>query len=267
MNKINLTAKRSRNTLSIALALSVFGTASTAQQTLPAADWSGPYAGFTLGLTQSNAAAKLGDYSGGLITLDVDNGLFPEKIDGRRRAGLGGMGVGYNLQWGSFVGGVEADFSLLNHTQTHFFSRVDPNPDEMFNGLDTNTTYTTEFKNLMTLRVRGGYAQGQNLFFATAGLAAGDVRNDFSLALPGLAPAPYSSPDWSERGMRYGTVVGVGLERRLTERMSLKAEILRFDLQDVTIQARDPDVFPGEEIDYKFSNSGTLARIGLNFSF
>ena len=67
--------------------------------------------------------------------------------------------------------------------------------------------------------------------------------------------------------MRYGTVFGVGLERRITKRMSLKAEVLRFDLQDVTIQARDPVVFPGESIDYRFGNSGTLARIGLNFSF
>lgn len=267
MNERKLTAKRSRSAISIALALSVIGTASTAQETLPTADWSGPYAGFTLGLSQSNAAAKLGDYSGDLITLDVDNGLFPRKIDGRRRAGLGGMGVGYNLQWGSFVAGVEADVSLLNHAQTHNFSRVDTNPHPDFFGQLTNTTYSTEFANLMTLRVRGGYAQGQNLLFATAGLAAGDVRNDFTLDLPGFMGVGYSSPDWSERGMRYGTVFGVGLERRLTERMSLKAEILRFDLQDVTIQARDQAAFPDEEIDYKFSNSGTLARIGLNFSF
>jgi len=264
MNKRRLTTRRSRKALPIALALSVVCTASIAEETLLAADWSGPYAGFKVGLTQSDGAAKLRYFSGDLLTLDVQNGLFPAKIDGRRRTGLAGIGAGYNLQWGSFVAGVEADVSLLNHTQTHAFSRVDPNPNPIFFGQDTNTTYTTEFANLMTLRVRGGYAQGQNLFFATAGLAAGEVRNDFTLDLPGLG---YSSPDWSKSGMRYGTVFGVGLERRFTKRMSLKAEVLRFDLQDVTIQARDPVVFPGESIDYRFRNSGTLARIGLNFSF
>ncbi len=258
------TAKRSRNALPIALALSAICTASLAEETLPAEDWSGVYSSLMLGLTQSDGEANLGLFSGALLTLDVQNGLFPAEIDGTRATGLAGLGIGYSLQRGNFLVGVEGDFSFLDHNHTHYFSRIDPNPDPIFNGLETNSAYKTEFGNLMTLRIRGGYAQGQNLFFATAGLAAGKVRNEFAIDLPGLG---YSSPEWSASGTRHGLIFGVGLERRMTERVSLKAEVMRFDLKDVTVEARDPVVFPGESIDYKFRNSGTLVRLGVNFAF
>lgn len=264
MNGKNHTSKRSRCALPLALALSAICTASLAEEPLPAVDWSGAYSGVMLGLTHSDGQANLGLFSGALLTLDVENGLFPAKIDGERATGLVGLGIGYNVQRGNFLIGLEADFSALDHNQTQYFSRIDPNPDPMFNGLETNSAYKTEFGNLMTLRIRGGYAQGQNLFFATAGLAAGKVRNEFAIDLPGL---PYSSPDWSTSGTRHGLIFGVGLERRMTERVSFKAEVMRFDLKDVTIEARDPVVFPGESIDYKFQNSGTLIRLGVNFAF
>ncbi len=264
MNDHDLIARRAQSSRHIALALCLIGTASVAEDAGPVADWSGSYAGLTLGLTHSDGAAELGAFAGDLLTLDVQNGLFPAEIDGAQATGIAGLGVGFNWQRGRFIAGLEADLSFQDHAQSLAFSRVDPNPNPMFNGLDTNTRYATEFGNLKTLRLRGGYVQGRTLFFATGGLAAASVRNDFALDLPGLG---YSSPDWSESGTLHGYVFGIGLERRITQRVSLKAEVMRFDLADVTVDARDPVTFPGESVAYKFDNAGTLARIGVNIAF
>ncbi len=246
-----------------ALALSILGTA-TAAQDIPAVDWSGAYGGLTLGFAASDGEARRGDYAGPLLSLDVQNGLFPAAIDGSDAKGFVGLGLGFSVQRGAFVGGIEADLAFLDQSLRLDFSRVDPNPNPIFNGIDTNTRYVTEFGTLLTLRLRGGYAQGRNLFYATAGLAAAEVRNDFALDLPDLG---YASPDWSEQSTLHGYAVGLGVERRVTDRVSLKAEIVHFDLENVTIEGRDPAVFPGESLDYEFQNSGTLARLGVNFAF
>ncbi len=97
----------------------------------------------------------------------------------------------------------------------------------------------------------------------TGGLAAGRVRNGFSLELTELGYAN----DWSASGTRFGYVVGAGIERRMSERLSAKLEVMGYDLADATVNASDPVVFPGQTISYEFDNSGMVARIGLNFGF
>ncbi|QCO57352.1 porin family protein (plasmid) [Pseudorhodobacter turbinis] len=227
-------------------------------------DWSGPYVGLSFGAFRSTGEAERAGYSGSLLTLDVENGLFPNSIDGSKESLTGGIGLGINRQHGAFVSGVEIDISGLDHAQELKFSRVDPNPLPPFNGIDTNTAYRTEFGTLATLRARGGYAVGRNLYFATAGLAAGRVRNTFSLDLPDLG---YSSPGWSNKSTRVGYVAGLGMERRMTEHLNLKAEVLYVDLADERIKGTDSVAFPGEQIDYKFKNEAVIARVGINFTF
>lgn len=227
------------------------------------ADWSGGFVGGFVGALRSDGAASLGDYQGALLELDVSNGLFPENIDDADVAGTGGLTFGWNRQSGTLVTGVEIDFALTGSDVQNGFARRDPNPDPIFNGVNTITGYGTELDTLATARLKAGYASGANLFYVTGGLAAGRVRNSFSLELTELG---YAS-DWSTSGTRFGYVVGAGIERRMSGRLSAKVEVLGYDLADATVKASDPVVFPGQTIDYSFDNSGVVARIGLNYGF
>ena len=228
-------------------------------------DWSGPYGGLSLGVARSDGRAERAGFAGDLIALDVSNGLFPDDIDDADTGALGGLGFGVSRQRGAFVGGVELDVSALDQDVAAGFSRVDPNPDPIFFGVNTITGYETDIKALATLRLRAGYATGASLLYATAGLAAGDVRNAFTLEIPELG---YASPDdWSEDGIRHGYTVGVGIERRVRPRVSVRAEALYYDLEDVTIEATDPVTFPGQGLDYEFANDGVIARLGVSVAF
>lgn len=226
--------------------------------------WAGAYAGATVGAVRSTGEAERGDFSGPLITLDVQNGLFPESIDDDDIAAIGGLHVGYNVERGAFVGGVELDYALTSLDVEAAFSRVDPNPNPPFSGIDTNTTYGTAFDGLATLRLRAGRDVGGTLVYATAGVAVAEVENRFTLDLPDLA---YASPGWDEQGTRVGYAVGLGVERRLNNRVSFKAEVIHVDLEDATVEGRDPVVFEGEALDYRFDNAATVVRVGVNVRF
>lgn len=253
----------------IITAVTIGGTALAAQaQEGPASagtgGWAGAYAGATLGAVGSTGESERGDFGGAIISLDVRNGLFPGSIDDEDVAAIGGFHVGYNVERGDLVGGVEFDYAVTGLDVDAAFSRVDPNPNPPFSGIDTNTAYGTAFDDLATLRLRAGRDLGGTLLYATAGLAVANVENRFTLDLPGIG---YASPGWDEGGTRVGYAVGVGVERRLTERVSLKAEVIHVDLEDATVEARDPATFPGEFLDYRFDNAATIARVGVSVRF
>lgn len=232
-----------------------------------AKDWTGAYGGLTFGVAVGDGHAVRSHSGGAVIELDVSNGLFPDAVAGSQTDPIGGVTLGYNTQRGTFVGGLELDLSASQQEALPAFSRIDPGP--LFPGVITNTSYRTEISSLATLRLRGGYAAGRTFFYGTAGVAAGRVANEFTLNLPNFPGLPdgYTSPNWHEDETRYGFVVGAGIERRLTDRISLKGEALYYDLQNVTVAGRDPTNFPGQEIDYTFDNDGLVLRLGLNVSF
>lgn len=229
-----------------------------------AGDWTGPFAGFSVGAMRSSGEATRRDFEGALLTLDVQNGLFPASIDEPDIAALGGIFLGYNHQDGNVIAGIEVDFSLTDSDARAGFSRIDPNPDPVFFGVNTITGYETALDGLATARLRLGYTVGEALLYGTGGIAFGEVENRFTLALPELG---YTSPDWSEDGIRVGYIVGAGLEYRITPRIGVRAELLHYDLEDVTVHASDPTNFPGQTIDYEFDNAGQIGRLGVSLAF
>lgn len=229
-----------------------------------AIDWTGAYGGVFMGTISSDGKSTLGTYQGSLLTLDVQNGLFPGSISNMTTRLSGGLSAGYNHQFGRFVGGVEADVSFSNINSQSNFSKIDPNPNPPFTGLNTITSYQTEFSTLATARLRGGVTFNRTMLFASAGVAAGKVTNRFTLDLPGLG---YTSPGWSTQGTKAGVAMGVGIEHRLTDRIGLKFEAIGIDLQDTVVHAVDNVTFPGETIDYHFKNQSLLGRFGVYVAF
>jgi len=256
--------------LAVLLMAAIIATPATAddrspkQEALKASDWSGAYAGAFGGLGISSGRAVLDEHSGSLIPVDVAYGLFPRSIKGTKSGGVAAIGAGYNFQAGSFVRGVELDIGYVGTSPHHTYSRIDNVPSSPFPGVSTNTSYSTDFGVLGTLRARAGYAFGDTLIFGTLGLAAGQVRNRFELSLVEIG---YTSPNWSGSGSRLGYAAGIGIEHRVTNKVSLRFETLYVDLADRTVRGVDSAAFAGEVISYRFRNDLIVSRLGLSIRF
>jgi outer membrane immunogenic protein len=157
---------------------------------------------------------------------------------------------------------LEADVSWLDARASAAHSAPDPN---MPGSPITNSTFQSKLDWLATIRGRAGILFGRALLYATGGLAFGSVENKVTAAIPAYDYAP---PAWTGRRSQWGWAAGGGVEYALTQNISLKAEYLYYDLGKRTIRASDPSTFPASEhIDYALSNSGNIARAGVNFRF
>jgi outer membrane immunogenic protein len=117
--------------------------------------------------------------------------------------GFGGGQIGYNVQTGNIVVGVEGDVAGSGISQT-------------VNGTINGFPFTTAFTNdtLASLRGRAGFAYNNWLFFGTAGGAwAHDKISGNN--------APFSSSQWLT-----GWTAGVGVEWSFTPNWSTKFEYL-----------------------------------------
>lgn len=237
---------------------------SGASRATDADQWNGVYLGAHGSKVMSNGGVDLGEASGFLIPLDISNGLFVRE-ESKLRGTIGvGLTAGYNQAYGKYVFGIEGDLTWANLDASHHRERVDPNPIVPFFGQNVVSDYITKFDNIGTFRLRAGVSVNKSLLYVTGGVAVSTVRNEFQVAIPGLG---YSSPDWSESGLAWGYAVGAGIEHKLTENLSVKAEGLYIDLEDREVEGVDPVAFPGEYISYEFDNSLAIARVGLNYTF
>lgn len=228
-----------------------------------AAPWQGPRLSLSLGLALSDGEAERTFVEGPVLSADVRNGLFPDAVEEGGSGLAGGVALGYDVQrpGSPFVAGVELGLSLLDRAAREDVSEIDP---EIFVGAATNSSYTTEIETLATLRLRAGYARDRTLAYLTGGLAAGRVENDLDIAIPAVG---YASPEFRREDVLWGYAVGGGVERRISPRLGLRAEVLYYDLEDVEIVGADPGAFPGNRIGYEFANDGVLARLGITVGF
>jgi outer membrane immunogenic protein len=164
----------------------------------------------------------------------IDDGLSPVDADGF----FGGGQIGYNIQSGMWVFGVEADAA--------------------WTGLENDVTAGSclagvvaceyvEMEWLATVRGRVGYAADRVLLYVTGGLAiAGLNATDFD-AGPGSASNTHT-----------GYAVGGGGEYGFTNNISAKLEYLYIDLSDETYNLGTPD-----SVDF----SGHFIKAGINYRF
>jgi outer membrane immunogenic protein len=136
----------------------------------------------------------------------------------------GGLQAGYNFQSGQFVFGGEADIQL---------------------SAAEDTFAPWKFSNpwFGTVRGRAGVALNNILFYATGGLAYGNLRGEIG----GL----------SENRTALGWTAGLGMEVGLTQNWSAKVEYLYIDLTDrhYTVTGTDNGL------------NASLLRFGVNYRF
>lgn len=234
--------------------LSAVGTAHAAD--IEGYDWTGLYLGIHGGYADA-------DWDGDL-TYDPGTGPMPELWDDPGQAidgdgWLGGVQVGFNKQFGSFVVGLEADYSF-----------ADVGGEESYTMLSGDPTWTIkpQLDELGTVRARLGFALDNILFYGTGGVAYGKTKADEKVTYTGDFVAARASADEDH----IGWTAGAGLEWGFASNFSLGAEWLYIDLGEAdyrfvgTNYVSDPDS-PHTTDSFPADLTMNVFRAKLNYRF
>jgi|GEM_PF-2035041 len=193
-----------------------------------AADWSGAYGGLNFG--------------GGDGAADVDNpyrGVFYTEST-NAKGPLWGAQAGYSFQDDNLVYGAEvlADVAGLTGTAT------------CLSGIHLGRC-RPQVNALGSLTGRLGWADGANLFYAKAGLAWMNDREQYLLF--NLTPASAQA-----REDRFGWVVGAGLEHRIAAQWSLRLDYQYLGFDSTTFHLAVPG-------DLDFAAHQHMLTMGVNY--
>jgi outer membrane immunogenic protein len=182
-------------------------------------------------------------------------------VTGSVTGGVVGGQIGYNWQQRYFVYGLEADASWadLSRTLTSGETTLSTPPSPF------TTVTRTKVDWLSSFRGRAGLALEDTYLFVTGGLALGHVFNGWGNG--------YSIPfntccEASSSKTRVGFVGGFGVEHKVTEHVTIRAEGLYYDLGRDTVAAvlptkgGAPEAFQGES-----TNAVIVARAGINLKW
>jgi outer membrane immunogenic protein len=194
--------------------------------------WTGWYIGVNAGAVVQHATDSY-----------IFNGFGTTDSSATATGFIGGGQIGYNLQSGSFVYGIEGDFQGLTGKA---------NPQGLAGGNYSNTVSW-----LATIRGRVGVAIGDTMPYFTAGFAASHVSNTFA------PPSGDLDASYSDSSTRWGLVLGGGIEHMITRQWSVKFEGLWVDSGQKVVA----NGLGNARKTTKFSNSLVIARAGLNFHF
>lgn len=113
-----------------------------------------------------------------------------------------------------------------------------------------------------TTRGRLGWINGSTLFYATGGLAFGEMKTSITHRINNPAgPAPSAQFEYT----RIGWTAGVGIEAKLANNWSAKVEYLYIDLGDATETVAYPANSSNFTTQINFRTH--VARVGLNYHF
>ncbi len=170
---------------------------------------------------------------------------------------LGGAQIGYNIEAGNLVAGIEADIAYTSINTTSTFQQPFP-------CCVRDTFMHQELSSLSTVRGRLGYAFDNILLYATGGLAVGQVEYSFGLTDASFVGGGFAGASNSKLAVGY--TGGAGVEISFGQ-LSLKTEYLFYDLGQETLTAPfliggvpEPFTFRPE-----FDTQGHILRIGTNF--
>lgn len=207
--------------------------------------WTGFYVGGHLGVGGQ-------DYSGRIDTSSTSNPIEdPSDLD--MNGILGGFQIGYNVQSGYWVFGVEGDISFVDWSDRERAARPDAGapatatPDTLFGDTDV----------VASLRGRAGVLYESFLIFGTAGIAITDAdfayRDDATSAKGGV--------DFNDVGF----VIGAGVEKALDGTpWRVRGEGLYYIFNDRrSASTLTPDNDPGDSV--KFEDAWAV-RLVVNYA-
>lgn len=267
--------------------------ASTAALALSAApalaqDWSGPYIGIHGGYGQTNdqdderlrfdrnldgnfgdtvrTAAGADAFSPGSCGGSPNGNTPADGCDDDFNAAEAGVRAGWDFQFGSFVVGGLIEYSEVSAEDSVTSYSTTP----------ANYVFERKLENLAAIRARLGYAMGPALFYGTAGVATGEMSNQFYSSNGVNSFDATVNEDEAD-----GYQAGGGIEYRLAGNLTLTGEYIYTSLEApaFTIRvgrgiapANNPFVLTpnttGTDIIRSNSRFGLHAvRIGMNYRF
>jgi outer membrane immunogenic protein len=213
--------------------------------TAPVYDWSGLYIG-------AFGGGGYGNHN--VVTPAGLNGFANFTYNYGTSGAVAGGELGYNLQSGSFLVGVEA---------TGFWSGIKGSDTSaaatnLANGTPFTQIDSTKLRDVVTLVARGGIAVDRLLLFFTGGWAYGDIlhTNTNQFPVPGLHPVDQFSVT------RSGLTAGGGIAYAITNNLIGKFEYRYFDLGAFS-RANPTNGLPP----YTVNNTYSVITVGLDFKF
>lgn len=206
--------------------------------------WAGGYFGGTLGY------AFQGEDRYGLHDTSEDPDVFLGNIGTMKLNGVnGGVRAGYRWEKGSWVFGPELafDFGSIKDDVSAHLAPQDYVPADMDG--------ESKIKNVASLVMKGGYlVKPDLLLFTKAGVARADI--DYKLHIVDEDGDTFGgSADFKKTGY----IVGVGLEKRVSDKLSISGE---YEYANFGKETRNFDNLETEATP-KYNN----IKIGVNYSF
>ena len=223
------------------------------------------WTGFYVGL---NAGAGFNNKSNGYVTNGFgQNTVFTTTGGGfgnnNNDAGFtGGVQAGYNMQFGMFVAGVEADINYLDRGNGNSAIITDGTNTYTFNRGDSNNWFGT-------VRGRLGVAFDRFLPYVTGGWAFGGKQGGVSgsyVANNNLNGSPTFLVGNGNGGSSSGWTLGGGVEYAFSNNMSLKVEYLHVKLGDNNNQLAFVNN-NNQYFSFKNENKFDVVRAGINYRF
>lgn len=181
---------------------------------------------------------------GGFGWSDADWNFSASTLSHSGYGGVLGGQIGYNIQAGSAVLGLEGDYSGA------WLGGADPCPNPAWGcHHDVNS--------LASFRARLGFTVNDNrtLIYGTAGAAWADT----TFSAQDAANTPFGS---SVSRTKQGWVAGAGVEHMLTQHLSARFEYLYYGFDGIHAPAGTLDTSPT-----KLDLSSQVLRFGLNYKF
>jgi outer membrane immunogenic protein len=181
----------------------------------------------------------------------------------------GGAQAGYNMQFGAFVAGIEADINYIDRSNNG--TAVIPSSAFAATGTFYTVNHSSGDNWFGTVRGRVGVAFDRALIYATGGLAFGGNRGDavvtqYTVTTAGALPTGVAVVGNGNSNNNVGWALGGGLEYAFSNAWSVKAEYLHVDLGNHgrSFAVATP---AGGIITVSDNNRFDVVRAGVNFRF
>lgn len=207
------------------------------------ATWSGFYAGANLGANLIDGKNDYGDAN------NYVSGSSGPPVSSPGASVSTGFQGGYNWQFGNLVVGGEVDYRYLG---------TGPTTSENWYGYGTNAGSTKmTASQAVSVRARAGYDVNNVLIFGTAGIAMVDIDNKTTLS--------GKNGTFRASGWKPAFVAGAGVETKVLEHVSLRAEVLHYFIPSTSGGFSDPTLGSPP---VKYNDQGsTILGVAVNFHF
>jgi outer membrane immunogenic protein len=235
--------------------------------------WAGFYIGATAGAAWSTADASLDTVNAAGVLyrpgdIPLINSLGSSKFTSANAA-FGGK-IGYNWQWGSYVTGIEGDFSSFRFNKSAspsgnpFLSA----PPYLFGFANFDTNVSSNW--LATLRGRVGYASDKAYFYATAGAAFSRISFSNTYVAQSPLGLGFDVESSSATKTKVGWAAGAGIDYALSTHWIASIEYLHIDLGSLYSSGVTSSTGGGvttATLNYSTKLTSDIVRAGIAYKF